>query len=352
MQHARGVLIQLARETRGLTQAALAKRTQIIQANISKWEREELEPSNNALSKVGRALDYPVEFFSRTDIEPLGLGVSGVFNRKRKRITRQDEKRISAEFSVRVGDVRRLLDTVEIQNSYRFRRYAIEDYDEPKTIAHIVRTQWNLPAGPIRNLIEVIENAGGIVFKYDMGTRKIDAQSNWVGGLPPVFFVNSGIPADRMRFTLAHEIGHVVMHEYPTAECEREADSFASALLMPAEYIIDDLNPFSLERAVELKRKWKVSIAAPVMRAFDLGVITSSQKRRYFTQLGVYGYRRREPVDLPDEKPTLFEKLVSACKESLGYGVRDLARLLCIYETDFQTRYLGMPPIRLFRFGP
>jgi Zn-dependent peptidase ImmA (M78 family)/DNA-binding XRE family transcriptional regulator len=348
MQQVRGEMIQLARESRGLTQSQLAKLTEISQARISKFESNEKEINEEAIIKIAKILDYPQAFFAR-NIPLRGLGVSGIFHRKRLSIPIQILKKIQAEFSIRMVEVMTLLNNVEIQCEYSFHHYDIGEYNSPEQIAELLRAQWALPVGPIKNIIDVIENAGGIVFKYDLETRKLDAQSNWISGSPPIFFVNKHIPTDRMRFTLAHEIGHILMHEYPTPNMEKEADQFASAFLMPKDEISQDLIPFSIERAVSLKSKWKVSIAAIIMRAYDIGIISSTQKQRYFTQLGILGYRKEEPVQLPEEEPSLIRKLIETCQKELGFTIPDFCKTLTINERDFRTRYIGIPVLRIVR---
>ena len=346
MRHIRAEAIQLARESRGLTQNQLAKKASISQASISKFERGEQEVTQDALYKISKALDYPESFFNK-EVTLRGLGVSGAFHRKRLSLSIQILRKIQAEFSIRMFEISTLLHTAEIKSAYEFHYYDIREYGDVEKIAELVRAQWKMPLGPIKNIIETIENAGGIVFKYDLETRKLDAQSHWISGIPPIFFVNSQIPIDRMRFTLAHEIGHIVMHKYPTPDMEKEADRFASAFLLPKKELLQDINSFSLEKAMTLKSKWKVSIAALIMRAYDLGVISSSQKSRYFTQLGILGYRVEEPIPLPNEEPTLIKKLIEACQKELGFKIKDFCDVLSINEPDFRTRYLGMPAIRV-----
>ena len=348
MQQVRGEAIQLARESRGMTQNKLALETSIPQANISQFERGEKQITEDALMKISMVLDYPTTFFER-DIVPRGLGVSGIFHRKKLSIPMHTLKKIQAEFSIRISEIESLLNNVEIKSANNFHHYKIDEYENVEQIAKIVRAQWKMPLGPVKSVIETIENAGGIVFKYDLGTLKIDSQSQWISDIPPIFFVNKAIPTDRMRFTLAHEIGHVVMHKYPTLNTEDEANKFASAFLMPKDEILEDLIPFSFEKTVPLKIKWKVSIAAIIMRAFQLGVITFSQKRRYFTRLSALGYRTEEPIELPNEDPSLVRNLVETCRVELGYSFNDFCNVLSISERDFRTRYLGMPAIRVVR---
>ncbi len=92
-----------------------------------------------------------------------------------------------------------------------------------------------VPRGPIDNMVELIEENGGIIIHCDFGTDLIDAMSQRIDGLPTLFFVNVNAPADRVRFTLAHELGHMVMHTISVRsdeEMENEADEFAGELFV------------------------------------------------------------------------------------------------------------------------
>ena len=83
--------------------------------------------------------------------------------------------------------------------------------------------------------------------------RLVDAAHLWLAGLPPLFFVNENLPGDRLRWTLAHEVGHAVMHRNPTGDVEGEANRFASEFLMPRDQIAHQLDAITLEKAAALK---------------------------------------------------------------------------------------------------
>ena len=104
-----------------------------------------------------------------------------------------------------------------------------EHAENAEAIAQMLRANWSLPAGTVRKLMRAIEEAGGIVVKLPFATRDIDAISQWPSDMPPLFLVNSVSPPDRLRFSLAHELGHMVMHRAATETMELEADRFASA---------------------------------------------------------------------------------------------------------------------------
>src|SRR5205085_1412705 len=134
--------------------------------------------------------------------------------------------------------------------------------------------------------------------------------SQWVEGTPPLFFLNARQPGDRLRWTLAHEVGHLVMHEVPSPSQESEADAFAAELLLPADEIESELEPVTLPHLAQLKIRWRVSIAALLRRAHDLGLNTKSQYHRLFTRYSMLGYRHGEPAPVPVEQPGLVRQVL------------------------------------------
>jgi Zn-dependent peptidase ImmA (M78 family) len=49
-----------------------------------------------------------------------------------------------------------------------------------------------------------------------------------------------------LRWTLVHEIGHILMHRFPTDNMEREADEFAAEFLLPAKDVKPQLYDLTL----------------------------------------------------------------------------------------------------------
>lgn len=217
----------------------------------------------------------------------------------------------------------------------------IDDYDgDVEEVAALVRASWQLPLGPVKNLIAAIESAGGLVFMFPFGTKDIDAISVWPDDLPPLFFANAQTPTDRMRFSLAHELGHVIMHSTATEEMEREADRFASEFLMPRREIGPRLSAISIKRAAQLKPHWRVSMAALIKRSRDLGRIDQETYSRLFRRLSSLGYRKSEPVSISPERPSLVNEIVRAYQESHGYSVEEMARLASWTVDDYSSRFL------------
>ncbi|MPZ51040.1 MAG: ImmA/IrrE family metallo-endopeptidase [Dehalococcoidia bacterium] len=333
-------MIALARESRALSQKELASALAVTQGAISRIEGALLPISDSLLARVSEHLRYPQEFFFLQDAV-YGPSTSEFFHRKRQSAPSRAIIQLHAQLNIRRIHIARLMRSIEMDN-VKMERFDPDEFDgDIEAIAGAVRAAWMIAPGPIKNVTEVIENAGGLVIRCDFGTRLIDAVSRWVPGLPPLFFVNENAPSDRARWSLTHELGHILMHQAPRPEMESEADTFASAFLMPARDISHMLDFISLPRLAQLKPYWKVSMAALLKRASDLGILGYRQARYLWMQISKAGYRLREPpeLDLPIEEPSLLNRLLSIYKDELGYGIDELAALLRIHVDELSEMY-------------
>jgi Zn-dependent peptidase ImmA (M78 family) len=130
------------------------------------------------------------------------------------------------------------------------------------------------------------------------------------------------------------------MHRFPTLRMEGEADEFAAEFLMPARDIKPYLTSVSLPKLASLKPYWRVAMSALLRRASDLGTITPRTKQYLWTQMGMRGYRKHEPVSIPSEEPTLLKELLDFHRENLGHGPEELAKIMRVKESELLESYL------------
>jgi Zn-dependent peptidase ImmA (M78 family) len=149
------------------------------------------------------------------------------------------------------------------------------------------------------------------------------------------------MPTDRLRFTLAHELGHLVLHSIPRADMEAEADRFAAELLMPEADIRQHLRFLTVQALVLLKKIWRVSMGALLKRAQDLQTISARSAKGLWMYFSRNGWRRREPVgyDLDPESPALLQGLIRYHYDQLDYSVEMLCKVLDWSVEDFKKLY-------------
>jgi Zn-dependent peptidase ImmA (M78 family)/DNA-binding XRE family transcriptional regulator len=339
-------MLTLARDSRGLTQAALASQLGIMQGTLSKYETGFQEPPTDVVAALSSRLEYPQAFFYEVG-RPYGL--PPFHYRRRKKLSAKALGRIVAEINIRRIHLTKLLVSFDWKTNafipeidpdeYRGRGKGLLTMEDA---ARSLREMWMLPAGPIENMVELIENNGGIVIPCDFGSDLIDAMSQRIEGLPVLFFVNVNSPADRLRHTLAHELGHMILHTITVKsdeEMEDEADAFAGAFLLPADEIRPQLRRFDLRQLANLKRYWKVSMAALAVRADRLMLITPYQSKMFWIEMGNLGYRKREPNEPPKEHPKLLRQMIAFHLKKLGYTVSEMAKLLHLRAVEFEEMY-------------
>lgn len=336
-------MITLARESRQLTQTSLCRKAGITQGALSKIEGGVLSCPDDVIQKIAYTLDYPIKFFYQDiPIHGIGTGAHHCMYRRRASVSVKALKRIEAEVNIKRMNIASLLSAVDLEHSKPVPRIDPSDYaDDIEQIARSARIYWELPSGPVGNVTELLEGAGVLVIEHDFGTDKIDATSIRREDLPPLIFIRKSMPGDRLRFTLAHELGHLIMHDLPHPKIESEADRFASEFLMPAADIGPSLARLDLVRAARLKPYWKASMASIIYRAKSLGRLTDNQYRYLFYQLSAAGYRTSEPKELevPVERPSTHKELLSYFRSELGYSNQELADLFLINKQDFDKFY-------------
>ena len=345
MSHIDPDFFKLAREARGLSQKALADGMHVVQSDISKVESGKKPPSDAFVEKAADFFKVSKDFFSQpARAIPSGL----VFNRKRTALSKSDRERIEAEARMRIMDVRAM--------AAAYGEPLGADLPDcsgltPEEAARHLRDAWNVPIGPIENLVALLEKHRVFVVAFDFGTDLLDAFF-----MPPaddddpcciVFNANPSFPPDRHRFTLAHELGHVVLHrneftDDDKSECKRqesEANAFAGEFLAPESDIRDDLAPpLSFARLRTLKGKWKMSMASLVHRAQDLGVLKPAEAQRIWFFFGQYGYRKHEPdMGLRPEEPRAVSYLAQHFAQKVGLAAA--ASALFLTPSHFVERY-------------
>lgn len=346
-------MVILARESRGLTQHEAAIRLRVTQSRISKIESGMLPVPDDLVPQLSEVFEYPEEFFSQTGlIYPLGAG----FYRKAKGIATRDLTVIIARINIERIRIQKLLRSIEL-DTVKLPTLEIdgERHRSPESVARAMRKFLSLPRGPIENLTRTLENAGVFVVQCDFETRFFSGVSIRTENGIYIVFVNSAMPGDRQRFTLAHELGHIIMHRIPNDEMENEADRFASEFLMPEQDIRSQLSNLTLAKLASLKKYWKVSMQAILMAATNLRLVNERKRRYLWMQMGKHGYRLNEPTELaiPRDPPTLLQETVKIHLGQLGYSETDLQEILFLGEDELEKYWLKAPKrLRLLRLDP
>ncbi|EMO3696079.1 helix-turn-helix domain-containing protein [Acinetobacter baumannii] len=341
----------LARQRRGLTKRELAHRLEVTDRTVSNWYNNQQVDEKN-LEKAAEILDFPINFFYGREVEKIQVE-SVSFRALTKMTARKRDMAISQTILAEmISDwidqnfdlpLPNVPDLHELRSDFSTAtigsldetdendvRYYLE-YSYPEACADTVRKAWGLGEQPIPNLIALLESKGIRVFSLTDEAQDVDACCRWTSGRPFIF-LNTSRTAERCRFDLAHELGHLVMHKHGIIEgihVEQEANAFASAFLMPRRSLLaDPLRIPSLKSILSKKVIWQVSAAALTYRYNKLGIITDWNATSIYKQLAQKG-RNNEPNPLPHESSLLLDKVFQALAQE-NFDFSKMTNDLCL----------------------
>ncbi|PWC02865.1 helix-turn-helix domain-containing protein [Agromyces badenianii] len=341
--------LEMARAIRQMTATDLAAAANISAPWISQIENVKKTPGPDLVRELARVLNFPVEFFYRpVKSQP----PSDAFHfRATSKLAKKDEAtaRSLSTLAIELSDW--------IEATYHSPTPAVPEVQDligsddelaPEQAAEAVRGAWGLGVAPVKNLLQLLESKGAKVYSAGGPLQAIDAFS-FRHGATPVIFLNVHKSAERLRFDMAHELGHLVMHGGSLnveagKEKEQAANDFASSFLMPRSDVIGAIhgNNLLLEDLLMLKRRWRVSAMALNLRAHRLGVISDWTYSTLARQLSMAGFRRGEPgSDLRAESSSLLTQVMSDMR-GRGQGFSELARMLDVRAQDVQDLMLGI----------
>lgn len=308
-----GDRIRLARDYAGLTQQALADTVGLQQATIAYLESGRHRPSEAVLRQIAEATGFPLGFFHDAPLDAFPEG--SLAFRRRKRTPAYEVRRAYSTARLAWELVRSLLQRVKPWTV----RLPMLPGETPETAAAITRSSLGFaPEQPLHPLVGNVEALGVPVLELHRELADLDGFSLWAGWptARPLIAVHASTPGDRQRWTVAHELGHLVLHgavRGSVEAVEREADAFAAELLLPETALREELvPPVTLSQLMELKARWRVSLAALIRRAHDLGVISDRRQTDLFMQLNKQGWRKTEPVPIARERSQTVAQLIRA----------------------------------------
>lgn len=302
-----------ARESRSMSMDELAKAIGVTRQSVSKYERGIMGPTPEMLQALSIVLGFPIEFFYKPEQNGC-TSTSPLFFRSNSGIA----KKVKSACRYQVKWTNEIKKHLERYVDFVAWDLPILDKDHEalhpadiEGLALSLRKKWGLSEGPIGDLIGILENHGIIVSRFATNEHctfnGIDAFSCWDDGTPYVLYHSIQKSAVRTRFSLLHELGHLIMHSAISESdaikkdvvdlADRQADRFAAAFLLPATSFPKDVLSSSLASLEIIKRKWGAAMSTIIRRCEDLELLTENQINYLKRQMSVNRYWHREPLD-------------------------------------------------------
>lgn len=319
--------LQVARKAKLMTQTDLAAEVGLTRQAISAFEQGSKRPEGATLARIADALEQPISYFLGVSHEPFGQfspkNYRSFGSATKKRNEQSDSfsrwaASIAAYLSGKVNFPEAYIPSTPPPEGGQF-----YEEEEIELAAELVRSEWGLGVGPIGNLSKLIESKGVFICNIPTIDEGVNAFSFWSGPKPFIITSAEKTTAVRRRFDLAHELGHLVLHQgvseselehKPTLKIiESEANRFASAFLLPRSSYPNEVFSTRLDSFVELKSRWKVAVSAQIYRCSELGLFTEKQILNLRKQISFKKWRTKEPLDdtLQIERPVMMKRAAS-----------------------------------------
>lgn len=333
-------MVELARESRGMVLADLAK--ELKMSKFISWylEQDYQNVSPEMLTSLTKALNYPESFFKQPgEILPIPLNY-----RKRNVVSAKVITEIDANVNIFRLNLEKLLTTIGYDGT-NLPVLDIDKYQTPQECAKQLRKNWKVAKGPIPDLSALLEEHGIMLLSFGFGTDRVDGKCTIASNKHPLIVTNKTLLGDRQRFTLAYHLGYLVMHWRTSPVFSRdlshEANLFAAEFLMPEKDIKEDLKETSFAKLGDLKRKWKASMISLLYRSEDIGLTTENQKRYIMQQFNQHGIKKREPpeLDVPVEQYRLMRDVITKYKTRQKLNIKQTAEFFNLEQDDFLHRY-------------
>lgn len=343
--------IKEARISRGLSLSQLSEFIGVSSQAISQYELGTSRPSATVLMKLIEILGFPLNYFKK----PKGIFCKDCSNSATYfRSMKSTPKKLKYAYEIRIDWIDEIY---QFLNQYiNFPEINIPefkdllndrlDYETIEEIALSLRKYWGIEKAPIINLSELLEKNGFVIGNINFSNKKIDAFSRWFNNVPYIVLETDNSSAVRNRFDLAHELGHLILHQNIDEDSirnknvldkiEDEANCFAGAFLLPNNSFAEEVMSTSLEHFVILKKRWKVSIQAMIKRCENLNLLTESQVRYLFMQISKKGLRRKEPLDdtLQFENPYLIKQAIKLLIENEVLSPDDIVEEISLNKDE------------------
>ena len=283
---------------------------------IAKYEKGEIKPNSQKLIEFAKAYNVKtIEFLKSYNLPNMKF----TSFRKRKRFTGQKLQLLE---EIIQNEVAKYLEVMEINNTINnkiINIYNCDSFEDAEAAARKFRNDIKISSiQPISDLISTLENLGILIIQIENPNHQFDdfdGFSEFVNNIPVIVLLAGLNDGARQRFTIAHELGHLVLNiTNNDLDEEKLCNRFASSLLMPKESIINEFGisrkNISFYELIAFKHEYKVSLAATLYRLKDLNIISEYTYKSLSIYLSKKFGKKNEPVHIESEISYQFKKIV------------------------------------------
>ena len=284
---------------------------------LHRYEKGEVIPDSEKINLLSKALSVSADYFFRSTKVELGA----IEYRKLEKMPQKEAAIIREKTKEYLSRYLELEEILGLPNQFEDHLKdfgVVNTWHDVNQAAQILREKWNLGKGAIYNVVEILEDKNIKVVKLDVDDD-FDGLQTFVNQTIPVvaYNIRKANKPDRIRFTLLHELAHLLLKFGEMSEKQKETlcHQFAGAMLLPEETIKAELgehrNKLSVTELGNIKKQYGISMQALVLRAKDCGIVNEHYTKQFFFFMKQMNWKIDEPVDYDGvEESNRFEQLL------------------------------------------
>lgn len=309
--------IKNARKLKGLSQQDIADELDITKQMVSKYEKGISMPSSSKLLKLSRLFGLKIDYFFNS----FKVDIGEINFRKRSSFSMKKQNSLKEQIKIILENYLWIEDTLSIDYTFKniIENIPVHDIKDVEQAVMKLRTEWNIGTDPIHNIIQLLEDKEIKVIELDDIDDKFDGLATYVNNKYPVIVVNGNFSVERKRFTLLHELGHLLLN-FPDCEMNEEenfCNKFASEFLLPKNIVIDEFGGkrkgITLTELISTQKKYGLSIPAIMYRLVDAKILPKERLKQFYIKLNVNPSFKKEVHHSRFETPensNRYERLI------------------------------------------
>lgn len=281
--------IKNARKLNGLSMQEVASELNVSKQMISKYEKGFSIPSSSKLIKLSKLFNLKIDYF----FSALKIELGEVNFRKKSTFSMKKQDALKEQIKIKLENYLYIEDCLSINFSFENPLKGLKinhEYDIVNAVKKL-RDEWEIGFDPIHNLIQLLEDQKIKIIELADVDEKFDGLASLVDKKYPVIVLNKNFHVERKRFSLLHELGHILLDI--SEECDMKEEDvchkFASEFLLPRKTIIEEFGGkrkhISLSELISFQEKYGISIKAIVYKLKDVGILTENQHSSFYKRI-------------------------------------------------------------------
>lgn len=283
--------IRNSRVHRGLSLQEVADGVGVSKQMIHKYEMGNSVPTSDKLIALSKLFNQKVDYFFRKP----EVSIGEISFRKRGKFGAKKVDSLKEEIRIQIENYLFIENICEVSNSFKnpIEKCIIEDEASVQQTVKMLRSKWNIGEDAIHNIIDLLEDHHIKVIEVEDESGSFDGLATTIDNKHRIIVIAKGMPIERKRFTLLHELGHLLLRieDFDLKKQEGLCNYFASEMLLSEENTFTEFginrSSISLEELKNVQEKYGISIKAIVYKLGELKIMPAERVRKFYLRLNI-----------------------------------------------------------------